>query len=47
MNQVMQDKQFQGEYQLRDIVKSIRSFTMKSLTNYREITERKWRKSTN
>ena len=47
MNQVMQDNQLQGEYQLRDTVKSIGFFTMKSLTNCREITERNWRKSMN
>ena len=46
MNQVMQYNQIKGECQLIDLVKSI-EFIMKSLTNLKEIIERKKRKSMN
>ena len=46
MNQVTQYNQIKGECQLIDLVKSI-EFIMKSLTNLKEIIERKKRKSMN
>ena len=46
MNQVTQDNQIKGECQLRDLVKSI-EFSMKSLLNGRDITDRNRKKSMN
>ena len=46
MNRVTQYNQIKGECQLIDLVKSI-EFIMKSLTNLKEIIERKKRKSMN
>ena len=46
MNQVTQDNQIKGECQLRDLVKPLKFYNEK-LTNWKEITKRKRRKSMN
>ena len=46
INQVTQDNQIKGECQLRDLVKSLKFYNEK-LTNWKEITKRKRRKSMN